>query len=198
MNALRRGLNPKVEGFELVDWTALFGNDHPLVVEIGSGKGRFLIEAGESRPDCNFVGIERSLHFYRFILDRLERRRLPNVVIVNDDALDVLKKMFQPGSVDELHIYFPDPWPRPRERKRRIMREETMREIERVLKPDAEAVYVTDHREYFEKTVPLVMGFFEVLWSGEVPPERAPRTNYEAKYRVEGRPIFEVTFRRKR
>jgi tRNA (guanine-N7-)-methyltransferase len=197
MKELRRGINPKVEGFERLDWAEVFGADRPLIVEIGSGKGRFLIEAGELRPDCNFVGIERSLHFFRFILDRLDRRRLPNVVIVNDDGLEVLRKMFQAESVDELHIYFPDPWPRPRERKRRLMREETMREIERVLKPGAEAVYVTDHLEYFEKTVPLVMGFFQVVRSGEVPAERKPRTNYEAKYRVEGRPIFEIVFRRK-
>lgn len=188
------GLNPKLEGFSLIDWREFFGNAHPLVLEIGSGKGRFLIESAETRLDCNFIGVERSLHYHRVIVDRLERRNLPNAVSINFDAVPVLQKMFMPESVDEIHIYFPDPWPRPRERKRRLIRSETLTELQRVMKENASGVYVTDHKEYFDKSLPLISSVFEVE-AGEVSGEEPPRTNYEAKYRAEGRPMYQIRFR---
>jgi len=195
MGERRYGLNPKADGFEKLDWSEFFGNDHPLVLEIGSGKGRFLLESARERPQVNFIGIERSLHYYRFILDRLQRHKLPNIVAINFDGLQVIQEMFAGESLDEIHIYFPDPWPRPRERKRRLMQAETMRAIERVMKPQALGVFVTDHREYFDKAVPVVRGTFEIE-AGEVRGDEPPRTNYEAKYREEGRPMYQISFRR--
>jgi tRNA (guanine-N7-)-methyltransferase len=189
----RYGINPRHEDVERLDFPEIFGNGNPVALEIGSGKGKFLIDSGRQRPEMNFAGIEKSLHYYRVILDRLERARLENVRIINFDAFFVLRDMLSTASIRELHIYFPDPWPRPRERKRRLIRDEIVEQMARVLQPEGEGVYVTDHREYFEKAVPVLERFF-LTESGEVA-EGEPRTNYEAKYRAAGRPIFQARFR---
>jgi tRNA (guanine-N7-)-methyltransferase len=186
-------IDPRTSGFTALDFQALFGNAHPVVLEIGSGKGRFLLTTARERPDVNLVGIEKSLHYHRVIVDRILRAGLGNIRAINHDAFAVLSKMVPSASVDEIHIYFPDPWPRPRERKRRMIREEVLGEIRRVLRPDGSGIYVTDHQEYFDKAAPLVEQFFRA--ERRTPgPEDPPRTNYEAKYREEGRPIYEIRF----
>jgi tRNA (guanine-N7-)-methyltransferase len=187
------GINPRDTGLGLLDLREIFGNANPVMLEIGSGKGRFLIESAKLRPDNNFLGVEKSLHYYRVIVDRLRRHGLPNARIVNFDAYPVLAQMLEESSVSGIHIYFPDPWPRKREKKRRLVREEVVREMRRVLVPEGSGIYVTDHREYFEEAMPVLRQFFSVT-AGEVPDERPPRTNYEAKYRQQGRPIYEAVF----
>jgi len=186
-------INPRETGFVRLDFAEVFGNRNPVVMEIGSGKGRFLIASAMEQPDVNFVGIERSLHYYRVIRERVEKRGLANVRIINHDAFLVMQKMIIDNSVSELHIYFPDPWPKRREQKRRIIRPEALAEMRRVLVDSGSGIYVTDHREYFEAAKPLLEQFFRV--ESRIPaPGDPPRTNYEAKYRAEGREIYEVRF----
>ena len=187
------GINPRSRGWESLDLGALFGNDHPVILEIGSGKGRFLVDQALRQPDRNFLGIEKSLHYYRHIVDRLLRRGVGNVRIVNHDAALVLEKLLPAGSIDEIHIYFPDPWPRPREQKRRLIRPETVAEMKRILQPRGRGWYFTDHREYFESAAPVLAERFETE-AGPIVHD-PPRTNYEAKYQREGRPIYQVMFR---
>jgi tRNA (guanine-N7-)-methyltransferase len=186
-------INPRDTGLVPLDFAALFGNTHPLVLEIGSGKGRFLIASAMEQPDVNFVGIEKSLHYHRLIRERVSKRGLTNVRLINYDAYPVLQRMLPDASVAEIHVYFPDPWPRTREQKRRIIRAEVLVEMRRVLVDGGRGIYVTDHREYFEAAAPVVEQFFRT--ERRVPgPDDPPRTNYEAKYRAEGRPIYEVHF----
>jgi tRNA (guanine-N7-)-methyltransferase len=186
-------VNPRESGFIRLDLVTLFGNRNRVVVEIGSGKGRFLIATAMERPDVNFIGIEKSLHYYRVIRDRVAKRGLANVRLINHDAFLVLQKMIADDSISELHIYFSDPWPKRREQKRRVIRPEVLTEIRRVLVPGGSGIYVTDHREYFDAAAPLIAQFFRS--ETRIPgPSDPPRTNYEAKYRAEGRQIYEVRF----
>jgi len=186
-------IDPRSGGTGLLDLRQLFGNDHPVVLEIGSGKGRFLITSATERPDVNFIGIEKSLHYHRLIRDRVAKRGLRNIRLINYDAFVVLQKMLADASLAEIHIYFPDPWPRKREQKRRIIRPEVLTEIRRVLVPGGSGIYVTDHREYFDAAAPLIEVHFRA--ERRIPTaEDPPRTNYEAKYREEGRPVHEVRF----
>ncbi|HKO01808.1 MAG TPA: tRNA (guanosine(46)-N7)-methyltransferase TrmB, partial [Thermoanaerobaculia bacterium] len=79
-------IDPRETGLRPLDLVELFGNDKPVVLEIGSGKGRFLVNSAAERPDQNFLGVEKSLHYHRFIADRIARRRLTNVHLINHDA----------------------------------------------------------------------------------------------------------------
>ncbi len=186
-------INPRETGWDRLDFAELFGNENPVILEIGSGKGRFLIGSAIERPDRNYLGIEKSLHYSRVIESRIAKRQLANVRLINHDAALVLERMLPDESIAEVHVYFPDPWPRKREQKRRIMRPEVLREIRRVLVAGGAGIYVTDHREYFEVATPAIAQFFRS--ETRIPgPDDLPRTNYEAKYREEGRPIYEVRF----
>jgi tRNA (guanine-N(7)-)-methyltransferase len=193
-NSLAFGIDPRTSGESMLDFRETFHDGNPVVLEIGSGKGRFLITSAEANPSVNFIGIEKSLHYYRVIARRLEKRKLTNARIINFDAAAVVAKMIPDLSIREIHIYFPDPWPRKRERKRRIIREGVVEEFRRILEDDGFGIYVTDHAEYFEAAVPVLESVFAVE---RVDPKDDPRTNYEAKYREEGRPIHEVRFRKR-
>jgi tRNA (guanine-N7-)-methyltransferase len=188
-------VNPRATGLATLDLAALFGNDNPVILEIGSGKGRFLVRSAEENPSANILGIEKSLHYHRVIVDRIVRRGITNVRAINYDAFPVLREMLPPKSIHEIHIYFPDPWPRPREQKRRIIRPETALAMERVLRDDGTGWYVTDHESYFDAAVPVLAETFAIE-AGEVRHD-PPRTNYEAKYQKEGRPIYQVVFRKR-
>ena len=186
-------INPRETGFVRLNFGELFGNDHPVVVEIGSGKGRFLISSAMERPEVNFIGIEKSLHYHRVMRERIGKRSLPNIRLINHDAFLVMRDMFPLESVAEVHIYFPDPWPKKREQKRRIIRPNVLAEIRNILTPDGSGIFVTDHKMYFTVAASLIGTFFQS--ETRVPgPEDPPRTNYEAKYRAEGREIYEVRF----
>jgi tRNA (guanine-N7-)-methyltransferase len=186
-------IDPRHDGFFRIDLPVLFGNSHPVILEIGSGKGRFLIGTATERPELNLIGVEKSLHYHRVIRDRVERRGLTNIRLINHDAFLVLRDMIPDASLSEIHIYFPDPWPRKRQQKRRIIRPEVLREMRRVLVDGGMGIYVTDHREYFEVAAPVVEAEFRS--ERRVPgPDDPPRTNYEAKYREEGREIYEIRF----
>jgi tRNA (guanine-N7-)-methyltransferase len=187
------GINPRAIGFVRLDLAELFGNDHPVVLEIGSGKGRFLIASALEQPDVNFIGIEKSLHYHRVIDERVRKRQLTNVRLINHDAFLVVRDMLPDASIREIHIYFPDPWPRKRDQKRRIIRPEVLEQFRRVLVDGGGGIYVTDHREYFEAAAPVIEAAFRS--ERRIPSlDDRPRTNYEAKYREEGREIFEVRF----
>lgn len=188
-------IDPRQSGFHRLDLQQLFGNDHPTILEIGSGKGRFLIGSAIERPERNHIGIEKSLHYHRLIRSRVEKRGLTNVRLINHDAFLVMRDMLPDASIAEIHIYFPDPWPRKREQKRRIIRPEALTEMRRVLIPGGPGFFVTDHADYYEIAAPLIAEFFPS--ETRVPgPSDPPRTNYEAKYRAEGRDIYEVRFSR--
>ena len=184
-------INPRHTGFQRLDLAELFGNDRPVILEIGSGKGRFLINTAAERPDVNLIGIEKSLHYHRVIVERIRKRQLTNVRLINHDAFLVVRDMIPDAALAEVHVYFPDPWPRKKEQKRRIIRPEVLKELRRVLVDGGWGIYVTDHREYFEAAAPLVEAEFRA--ERRVPgPDDPPRTNYEAKYRAEEREIYEV------
>lgn len=188
-------IDPRESGFTRLDLHQFFGNDQPVILEIGSGKGRFLLSSAVERPDRNFIGIEKSLHYHRVIRERVKKRGLTNIRLINHDAFLVMRDMLPDESIAEIHIYFPDPWPRQRYQKRRIIRPEALAEMRRILVPGGIGIYVTDHKEYYDVAAPAIAAVFPA--EARIPgPDDPPRTNYEAKYRAEGRPIYEVRFSR--
>src|SRR5881227_3162677 len=112
-----------------LDWRALFGNDNPVELEIGIGKGTFLTEQAKARPDTNFFGIEWARWFWRYASDRLRRSGCANARTVRAEAGFFLSEFVPDASLAVLHIYFPDPWPKKRHHKRRLIQAPFVKEV---------------------------------------------------------------------
>lgn len=121
----------------------------PLEIEIGSGKGLFLLNESAARPDVNFVGVEISKKYCRYAAFRLARAGRPNARMVRGDGVDFVARWIGDRSVAALHVYFPDPWWKARHRRRRVVRDELVREAGRILVPDGRFHFWTDVEEYF-------------------------------------------------
>jgi len=171
-------------------WPEVFGRDAEVHVEIGSGKGRFLLELATARPDVSFLAIERAAKYHRLVCDRAARRGLQNVRAVQTTAEDLLFRLLPPQSVDALYVLFPDPWPKKRHHKRRLFSPDVAAAMVRCLRPGAPLLVKSDHPAYS-----LVIAEILDQTSGLEPidPVEAfsdlPLTGFETKYLTEGRTI---------
>src|SRR5258707_12870034 len=104
-----------------IDWSQIFGQNHPVEIEVGCGKGLFLLTAAQSNPKVNFFGIEIVRKYQLYTGTRIAIRKLPNVRVACTDARDFLRDRVPPGSVQAIELYFPDPWWRKRHHKRRVL-----------------------------------------------------------------------------
>jgi len=181
------------------DFPSLFGNAGTVEIEIGTGKGRFLLAQAAARPEVNFLGVEWSLKYLRVTKDRAERRGLWNVRLFRADARHVLQALVPDSSIARVHVYCPDPWPKKRHRKRRIFSPAALAHIERILVPGGYLDLSTDVREYFEEIRQMARGRAALREAEDplFPRESAPgRTSYEAKYLEAGRPIHRACYAR--
>ena len=181
------------ENEEAVRWDRLFDNARPVEVEIGCGKGRFLINSAMTYPGINYIGIERALRYFRIMKERVVRRELDNVRLLRDDAEYFVERFIPDGSVSAYHIYFPDPWPKKRHRKRRLFNNRFLAEIERTLAVGGTLDFATDYDEYYEEILALLEASDRLCLLEEIP-ERVRElgrdlTNFETKYAAEGRAI---------
>lgn len=177
-------------------------------IEIGSGKGTFLLQQAEVSPETNYLGIEWAGEFYAYAADRVRRRGLTNVRLLRADATEFLRWRVPDAVASVVHLYFSDPWPKARHHKRRVVQDRFLGDVHRVLLPDGELRIVTDHDDYWawmedrfaRWAPPGAVGAFERL-----PFERPPSagegevvgTNFERKYAREGRPFHSVILRRR-
>lgn len=191
-----------------IDWQKLFGNTYPVEVEIGFGKGRFLLEASKQFPQINYIGVERAQKYVEITRERFRKYMrhfsidrnsgiFENVRLAWTDANYFLTRYVPDESVQAYHIYFPDPWPKARQQKRRILRnKDFLSAITRTLTLDGGKLYVaTDFTEYFSeiqerlaeltklKPIPLNLSGYEHI-----------ATNFEMKYRLEGRKIYRAIY----
>ncbi len=190
-----------------IDLADLYGNDRDVELEVGVGKGRFLLLAATSRPGINYLGIEVARRFYVRALDRVAKRGLTNVRLVLGDVVPFVRERLGDASLAACHVYFPDPWPKKRHHKRRFFRPDVLDEIARVLRGGALLRAVTDHPEYADIIRELLSAHaaFEdagpeaALWElpGMGDYTTLGVTNFEIKYRREGRPIHRFAFRRR-
>jgi tRNA (guanine-N7-)-methyltransferase len=199
-------LNPYLlevpQGPGRLDLCAVIGNDHPVEMEVGFGKGLFLVSAGQARPETNFLGVEIERKYQLLAATRLARRGLRNVRLACADARLFLRDRLPAGVLEAVHVYFPDPWWKTRHRKRRVFTEEFTAQCARVLRPGGRLLLASDVAEYFAIITGQVtrQGAFESLPPPEVkPPEHDLDylTNFERKYRKEGRPIYRAAYVRR-
>jgi tRNA (guanine-N7-)-methyltransferase len=167
----------------------IFGRAAPLEIEIGSGRARFLVAAARADPAHDFLGLERSLAYYRVCQERVARSGLANARTLRADGR-LFAESLTPESVRAFHVYFPDPWPKKKHRKRRLLDAVTLELLASRLEPGGTMRIATDHPGYGRavrsllETVPALEG---LEWDALPSP---PPTSYELKYQAEGRPIW--------
>lgn len=178
----------------------IFGCAGPFEIEIGCGKGNFLVEYAERHPSVPIIGIEKEPEIAFLAARRLAKRpQVPHAKVLLGDAFHFFRDYLAEGSVSVFHMYFPDPWPKKRHHKNRLMGPEFMQQVRRTALPDAPFHWGTDHADYNAEA----RGLFEATeWLEMVEPDAPPTegimTNFEKKYRKQGKPIYRCVLRIKK
>jgi tRNA (guanine-N7-)-methyltransferase len=181
------------------DQAALFPAIQPLEVEVGSGKGLFLAGAARSQPERNFLGIEVARKYARYAAARLARHGTRNAVMIGGDALLLFARWFPSESLAAVHVYFPDPWWKKRHKKRRVLNEQFLCDVQRTLVLGGRLHFWTDVEEYFQTTLELIAATNKL--EGPLPVDELPaehdldyRTHFERRTRQSEQPVYRAEF----
>lgn len=181
------------------DLAEVFGNDNPVELEIGIGKGLFILNEARNNPDRNYIGIEIRRKYLNLARERTEKRDVPNVRFVCGEAYSFMEEFLSPNALATIHVYFPDPWPKKRHHKRRLFQDAFMKLAFERLVPGGHMLIATDHAGYWEWIREVLAKQTYLVPVEAVPqtPEGAQGlTNYEIKYIKEGRTIYKTGYRK--
>jgi tRNA (guanine-N7-)-methyltransferase len=167
------------------------GGDWEL--EIGFGKGRYLLRRAGDEPLRRFLGIEVAAEYFRTFVSRARKRGLANWLALRGDALYLLAVVLPKAFARAVHVYFPDPWPKSRHHKRRLFDPDTVDLVLGALEPGGTLFFATDFLDYGEQVAEILAGQPGLAVTRVDRWPEGPRTNYEAKYEAEGRPILRLT-----
>ena len=181
------------------DWRVVFGNENPVELEVGFGKGLFLLTEAAERPGVNFVGLEIVRKYQLFTATRLAKHGLANVRVACADAKMFLRDCVADEVFQAVHVYFPDPWWKKRHHKRRLWTPEFAAQCARVLRPGGILYAVTDVEEYAQLIREL--GDAQPALRFQPPPDPGTPahdldylTNFERKFRKQGKPIYRLSW----
>jgi tRNA (guanine-N7-)-methyltransferase len=179
-----------------LSWIA---TEMPIELEIGSGKGLFLTNAATRAPDRRFVGLELAAMYALDCQARMEKNGITNARFFACDAVAVLDQDVADGSMDAVHVYFPDPWWKSRHKKRRVLNERSLCNIERVLKPSGSLHFWTDVLDYYEGTLELIDQVTKLKGPFFVSEPPAAHdmdylTHFERRTRRNGLPVYRSRF----
>jgi tRNA (guanine-N7-)-methyltransferase len=183
--------------FKVVPKAEIFANARPLEVDLGCGDGKFLLEMAEHHPDRNFLGVERLLGRVRKVCKKATKRDLQNLKVLRLESRYVVEWLLAPASVSRLHLLCPDPWPKARHHRRRLIQKDFLNAVVRVLEPSGEFLFKTDHDEYFEWAEEIAAAFagLERLdW-----PDDAffyPKTDFQIQWESEGKRLQGIRLRK--
>lgn len=184
-------------------WNEIFKNNHPIHIEVGMGKGRFLMDLASQNPDINYIGFEMYDSVLLRALQKMEERTetgntLPNVFFVRMDARE-LPLIFDVGEVDKIYLNFSDPWPKERHAKRRLTSRQFLERYDAILKPDGVIEFKTDNRPLFDFSLEEVneSKWHLVEWTYDLHHNEKMNvgnimTEYEEKFSSEGNPICKL------
>jgi tRNA (guanine-N7-)-methyltransferase len=171
-------------------WPQLFAREGQCDVEIGAGKGKFLLELAAARPERNLIAVERSAKYHRLCCERAARRGINNVRLIRTTGEDLLFRLLAEDSVGTFFVLFSDPWPKKRHHKRRFFKPENVAALTRALVPGGRLLVKSDHDDYAAVIAEVLHGESGLV---EVDPVSAfselPVTGFEQKYLVDGRTI---------
>ncbi len=178
-------------------WRDVFGNGNPIEIEVGMGKGKFIMDLACAHPDVNYLGIERYSSVLLRALQKRSQLELSNIYFLCIDAKE-MADYFAPGEISRIYLNFSDPWPKDRHAKRRLTSPVFMEVYGRILKPDGVLEFKTDNRGLFEyslESIPaagwdILASTFDLHHSEMA--EGNVMTEYETKFASEGKPICKL------
>lgn len=179
-----------------ISFREVFGRTAPVVLEIGSGMGETTAAIAQSRPDADFIAIEVHGPGVGSLLNRIEALELANLKVIRHDAVEVLETMIADGALTAIHLFFPDPWPKKRHHKRRLVQPEFAALAARKLAPSGVVHAATDWPDYAEH-MDTVLSTEALLKRAESGFAQRPPTRFEARGRRLGHPIRDLYFRRR-
>lgn len=187
-------------------WGQVFGNQNPVYIEIGMGKGQFLLNMAKTYPEINFVGIERYSSVLLRAVERMdteEYQNLTNIRFVCMDARE-LENVFTPGEVRRIYLNFSDPWPKARHARRRLTSTEFLARYEKVLAPEGQVEFKTDNTPLFDFSLEQVKeaGWRLIAHTYDLHHNKEMNrgnimTEYEEKFSSKGNPINKLIIKRK-
>ena len=182
-------------------WHEVFGNDNPVRIEIGMGKGRFLMDMARLYPEINFIGIEKYSSVLLRAVQKLEEEELPNVRLIRMDAED-LENVFAQGELDRIYLNFSDPWPPNRQRKRRLTWRAYLEVYDEILRQQGDLCFKTDNQRFFEWSLQEICQFGWLLQNISLDLHNSDfegnvMTEYEEKFSAEGYRIYRLEARRR-
>lgn len=185
-----------------LDFSLVFGRVAPLVVEIGFGNGDALVEMAANEPGTNFLGIEVHLPGVGALLRKLNSAKLENVRVISRDAVDILQYMCDKGSISGLRLYFPDPWPKKRHHKRRLVKPGFICLLADKMMPGAVLHMATDWQNYAEQMLEVLLSsddFENTCKEGGYKPRPAwrPETHFEQRGKSLGHGVWDLVFIRR-
>lgn len=183
-------------------WKEFFGNENPIHIEIGMGKGQFIMELAKMNPDINYIGIEKYSSVLVRALEKRPELETKNLIFIRMDAEDIVK-VFDKDEIDWIYLNFSDPWPKDRHAKRRLTSTQFLSKYNQFLQPDGKVIFKTDNRPLFDFSLEQVE---EAGWTLENHTfdlhnsefvEGNVMTEYETKFVAEGKPICRMVISRK-
>ncbi|MBE7423531.1 MAG: tRNA (guanine-N(7)-)-methyltransferase [Rhodocyclaceae bacterium] len=183
-----------------LDLDRLFGRAAPKVLEVGFGMGETTATIAAAHPENDYLGIEVHTPGVGSLLKLIEERGLTNLRLIQHDAVDVLREMIAPASLDGAHIFFPDPWPKKRHHKRRLVQPDFVALLASRLKPGAYLHLATDWEEYAEQMLAVLCAEpqLENTAAAYAPrPAHRPQTKFETRGLKLGHGVWDIVFKRK-
>ena len=177
-------------------WKEIFGNNHPIRIEIGMGKGRFIMDLARQNPDINYIGIEKYSSVLIRGIQKLEADPLPNLYFIRMEAEEITT-VFAEGEVDRIYLNFSDPWPKDRHAKRRLPSREFLRRYDEILIPDGVIEFKTDNYDLFQFALEELQ-MTEDLHHNAKMMEGNVMTEYEERFSSKGNPICKYVIAREK
>lgn len=182
-------------------WREVFGNDNPLHIEIGMGKGKFITELALRNPNINYIGIEKFSSVLIRAVEKMNELKLDNLLFIRMDAEEIVD-VFEKGEVDKIYLNFSDPWPKDRHAKRRLTSRQFLARYDIILDKAGDVNFKTDNRSLFDFSVEEIKeanweitGITYDLHNSDMN-EGNIMTEYEEKFSAKGNPIHKVIARR--
>ena len=186
---------------EAIDFKRIFGRDGPMILEIGFGMGETTAEIAQQNPQWNILGLEVYRPGIGALLSKIEQRGLTNIRVIEHDAVEVLAHMVPDDYLDGVHIYFPDPWPKKRHHKRRLIQSPFLSQLVQKLKPGGYLHMATDWPDYATQMLEVCSQEISLenrAKEGFSPrPDWRPLTKFEARGIRLGNPVADLIFQKK-